>query len=78
MTVECFGGPGAVLNEIEANCLEEMHRSSAEAAGDPEATYKKKERLKRLVRIDRRTVTIVKDSGRIEEGPDGIKGSLRA
>ncbi len=54
----------------------EMPWSSGEDAGNPEGTYKKEEPLKRWLRIDGGAVTIVNDSGRIEEGPDGIEGSL--
>ncbi len=53
-----------------------MPRSSGEAAADPEGTSKKEEPPKRWLRIDRGTVTIVKDSGRIEEVSDRIEGSL--
>jgi len=53
-----------------------MPRSSGEDVGNPEGTSKKEESPKRWLRIDRGTVTIVKDSGRIEEGSDRIEGSL--
>ena len=53
-----------------------MTWSSGEDAGNPEGMYKKEEPPKRWLRIDRGAVTIVKDSGRIEEGPDRIEGSL--
>ena len=54
----------------------EMPRSSGEDAGNPEGTSKKEEPPKRGLKIDRGAVTIVKDSGRIEEVSDRIEGSL--
>ncbi len=53
-----------------------MPWSSGEDTGNTEGTSNKEEPPKRWLRIDRGAVTIVKDSGRIEEGPDRIEGSL--
>ena len=54
----------------------EIPRSSGEDVGNPEGTSKKEDPPKRWLRIDGGAVTIVKDSGRIEEGFDRIEGSL--
>jgi hypothetical protein len=53
-----------------------MSRGSGEVVGNAEGTAKKEETPKRWLRIDRGAVTIVKDSGRIEERSDRIEGSL--
>ena len=53
-----------------------MPRSSGEDVGNAEGMSKKEASPERRLRIDRGAVTIVKDSGRIEEGSDRIEGSL--
>ena len=75
MTVEIFGGPGAVLDGIGTNRVE-MGGISGEDVGNREGTAKKEETPKRWLRIHGVVVTIVKDSGRIEDGADRIEGSL--
>jgi hypothetical protein len=64
-----------VLIEIGRNCVE-MPRSSGEDVGNVEGRSKKEESPKRWLRIHGVVVTIVKDSGRIEEGSDRIEGFL--
>ena len=54
----------------------EIPRSPGEDVGNSEGTSKKEDPPKRWLRIDGGTVTIVQDSGRIEEGFDRIEGSL--
>ncbi len=53
-----------------------MGRISGEDVGNPKGTAKKEETPKRRLRIHGVVVTIVKDSGRIEERSDRIEGSL--
>jgi len=53
-----------------------MPRSLGEDVGNPEGMSKKGEPPKRWLRVDRGAVTIVQDSGKIEEGSNRIEGSL--